>query len=133
MPPVSAPRSGEWGRALLAPLIKEALEVRNFEKTGLSRGDQNSAPSQSQEKNNEARNHLYVAVRRLHRLQHYGSKRRRLRSGGVPGGLCRHPRPCGGRRTSCGAGRCRRAEEGGRYPPLKVYGPTAHVDNSRSI
>ncbi len=28
---------------------------------------------------------------------------------------------------------CRRAEERGRYPPLKVYGPTAHVDNSRSI
>jgi hypothetical protein len=70
---------------------------------------------------NETRDHLSIAVRRLHRPEHHGSKRRRLRRRRGPGRLRRCGR-CHGRRTSCrrAESRCRRAEACRRHSTLTV-------------
>jgi hypothetical protein len=68
------------------------------------------------ENTDETRDHLSVAVRWIHHLEHYGSKRRGLRCRRGPGGLRR--RRCRGRPASC-RGRstsCRRSDAGRRYP-----------------
>src|SRR5712671_1134876 len=62
--------------------------------------DADCGPFATQGENHEACSCPSIDGSRLHRLEHYGSKRRRLRSRCVPGRL-RQCRRCRGRRTSC--------------------------------
>ncbi len=67
--------------------------------------------------NHEACNHRSISGRRLHRPEHYGSKRGRMRSRCLPGRLRRSPWCC--RRTS-GCPSCRRRTATGRSPPQSL-------------
>jgi len=57
----------------------------------------------------EARHDLAIAGRRLHRVEQYRSKRRRLRSRCLPGRLCRPTWCCRSSTPCCASRRCRAA------------------------
>ncbi len=76
------------------------------------------APSQPKEKHHEAYDHRSIAGRRLCLPEHYGSKRRCMRSRRVPGRL-RRSRRSRSRRTSRRPSYCSRTERR-RRPPQSV-------------